>query len=96
MANLSKQIGEASSNYYYFPHITKQDYDRAFENARQWALKNREESPRTAAKTYHVKEEALRKSVGRTLKKERNSEGGYNTHGGDNKILNEAQEETIR
>jgi hypothetical protein len=95
MANLSKQTGEASSCYY-FLHITKQDYDCAFENARKWALKNPEESPRTAARIYYVKEEALQKSVRRTLKRERNSMRGYNTYGGNNKVLNKAQEEAIR
>jgi hypothetical protein len=62
MAN-SLEIGDTSSNYYYFPHVTKPDYDRAFEQARQWALENLEESPITAARIYHVKWEALRKSV---------------------------------
>jgi hypothetical protein len=95
MANLSKQTREASSCYY-FLHITKQDYDCAFENARKWALKNLEESPRTAAKIYYVKEEALRKLVRRTLKRERNSIRGYNTYRGNNKVLNKAQEEAIR
>jgi hypothetical protein len=61
-ANLSKHIEEASS-YYYFPHITKQEYDCAFEQARQWALSNPKEPLVAAARIYHVKEEALRKSV---------------------------------
>jgi hypothetical protein len=34
MANMSKVIGGASSYYYYFPHVTKQDYNRAFNKAR--------------------------------------------------------------
>jgi len=54
MAN-SLEIGDTSSNYYYFPHVTKPDYDRAFEQARQWALENLEESLITAARIYHVK-----------------------------------------
>ena len=86
----------ASSNYYYFPHVTKEDYDRAFNNARKWALENPEERPRAAARIYHVKEDSLRKSVLRSVQKQRNSEGGYNTYGGNNKILNKAQEEAIR
>jgi hypothetical protein len=67
MANLSEQTGETSSCYY-FLHITKQDYNCAFENAQKWALKNLEESPRTATRIYHVKEKALRKLVKQTLK----------------------------
>jgi hypothetical protein len=39
MARISRLIEEhTSSNYYYFPHLTKQDYDRAFNDARSWAL----------------------------------------------------------
>jgi hypothetical protein len=95
MANLSKVIGEASS-YYYFPHITKQEYDRACNDARLWALENPEEQPTAAARIYHVREDSLRKSVLRSRRKQRNSEGIYNTWGGNNKILNEAQEEAVR
>jgi hypothetical protein len=50
----------------------------------------------TAARIYHVKEDSIRKVVLRSRKKQRNSEGRYNSHGGNNKILNEAQEEAIR
>jgi hypothetical protein len=85
-----------SSNYFHFPHVTKQDYDRAFNNARNDALKDPELTPTSAARIYHVKEEALRKSVFRARRKQRNSDGLYNTHGGNNKVLNEAQEEAIR
>jgi hypothetical protein len=45
---------------------------------------------------YHVKEEALRKSVSQSKSRQRNSEGLYNQHKGNNKILNEAQEEAER
>ena len=84
------------SNYYYFPHVTKQDYDRAFENARKEALGQPDLSPTSAARIYHVKEDSLRKLVLRTRNKKRNATGVYNTHGGNNKILSEAQEEAIR
>jgi len=48
------------SSSYYGPHHTKQDYDRAFSDARLWALgEGINKPPVTAAKIYHVKEEAL-------------------------------------
>jgi hypothetical protein len=50
------------SNYYYFPHDTKQHYTRAFENTRKEALEHLDLSPTLAARTYHVKD-SLRKSV---------------------------------
>ena len=84
------------SNYYYFPHVSKQDYDRAFENARKEALEHPDLSPTLAARIYHVREDSLRKSVLRTRNKKRNATGLYNAHGGNNKILSEAQEEAIR
>src|SRR6187402_1358539 len=87
---------EQSSNYY-GPHRTKPEYNRAFNSARIWAIENPKESPRAAARIYHVKEEALRKSIIRFRKpKERNAEGEYNSYGGNNKILNASQEEAIR
>jgi hypothetical protein len=84
------------SNCYYFPHVTKQDYDRAFNTARLEVLKDPELLPATASRIYHVKEGSLRKSVLRSKQKERNANGLYNTHGGNNKILSDAQEEAIR
>lgn len=82
---------------YYGPHFAKQDYDRAFNNALQWTLgEGSEENPAVAARIYHVKEDSLRQTIYRLKKKQRNSEGVYNKHGGNNKILNEAQEEAIR
>jgi hypothetical protein len=44
----------------------------------------------------YTMEEALRKAILRSKKKERNANGTYNRHGGNNTILNEAQEEAIR
>jgi hypothetical protein len=67
-----------------------------FNDARLWALENPEEQPTAAARIYHVREDSLRKSVLRSRRKQRNSEGIYNTWGGNNKILNEAQEEAVR
>jgi hypothetical protein len=52
-----------SSNYFHFPYVTKQDYDRAFNNARNDALKDPELTPILAARIYYVKEEALCKLV---------------------------------
>jgi hypothetical protein len=64
-----------SSNYYYFPHVIKQDYNCAFNNTRKDALNTPELGFTLAAKIYHVKEEALRKAVLRSRQKERNSNG---------------------
>jgi hypothetical protein len=87
---------ESANTYYYFPHVTKEDYDRAFNTARLWALEHLEEASTAAARIYHVKELALRKSVCRSKQKQRNNQGEYNTWGGNNKILSKAQEEAIR
>ena len=87
---------DVSSNYYYSSHVTKQDYDRAFENARKESLECPDLSPTQIARIYHVKEDSLRKTVLRIKRKERNANGLYNRHGGNNKILSEAQEEAIR
>jgi hypothetical protein len=85
------------SSFYYGPHCTKQDYDCAFNEARLWALgEGSGETHAAAARIYHVKEDALRKSVYRSRRRQRNSDGLYNQHGGNNKILNEAQEEAVR
>jgi hypothetical protein len=35
-------MASSSSNYYYFPHVTKEQYDRAFNAARLFALENPE------------------------------------------------------
>jgi hypothetical protein len=93
--NLSR-IRQTYSKYYYYPYQTKSDYDQAFKIAREWALENEEELAITAARLYYVREETLRKSVFRSKNKKRNAQGGYNTYGGNNKILNETQEEAIR
>ena len=84
------------STNYYGPHVTKADYDRAFNEARLWALESEEHRPTAAARIYHVKELALCKSVLRSRQKVRNAAGLYNTWGGNNKILNNTQEEAIR
>ena|ERR1700730_6803558 len=100
MANLSKEalpsIPSYPSTNFYGPHVTKADYDRAFNEARLWALESEEHRPTAAARIYHVKELAVRKSVLRSKQKARNAVGLYNTWGGNNKILNDAQEEAIR
>jgi hypothetical protein len=97
MPKASKLAPECpNSTCYYAHHATKLDYDQAFDEARQWALKHPAESARTAARIFKVKEEAFRKSMLRLRKKERSSSGLYNQHGGNNKVLNKAQEEAIR
>jgi hypothetical protein len=84
------------STNFYGPQVTKGDYDRAFAKARLWALESEEHRSIDTARIYHVKEPALVKSVFRARKRLRNTEGLYNTWGGNNKILNEAQEDAIR
>jgi len=84
------------SDYYYFPHITKQDYNRAFNIARLEVLKTPELLLAATSKKYHVKEDSLRKLVLRLKQKQRNSNGFYNTYSRNNKILSNAQEEAIR
>jgi hypothetical protein len=67
MAQLSKEALPILSTYpstnYYGPHVTKSDYDRAFNKARLWALESEEHRPTAFAKIYYVKEFALYKSV---------------------------------
>ena len=85
-----------SWEYFYYPHATEADYHRIFNEARDQCLENDDNSAITATRIYHVKEASLRKSVLRERNKKQNSQGLYNTHGGNNRILNEAQEEAIR
>ena len=60
MANLSKEALPSISSYpftnYSGPHITKEDYNRAFNKARLWALKNKEYPLITIARIYHIME----------------------------------------
>jgi creatinine amidohydrolase/Fe(II)-dependent formamide hydrolase-like protein len=51
--------------------------------------------PTVVARTYYVKEEALKKSIQRSRNRQRNSQGVFNKHGGNNKILDVAQERAI-
>jgi hypothetical protein len=94
MANISKETLPRPRTYpssnYYGPHVTKLDYDQAFNEARLWALKSEEHRPTAAARIYHVKELALCKSVLRSKQRVRNTSGLYNRWGGNNKILNNA------
>ncbi len=73
------RIGQTCSEYYYYPHKTKSDYDQAFKTAREWALETEEESSITVARLYYIKEETLYKSVYRSKNKKRNAQGEYNT-----------------
>lgn len=54
------------------------------------------ESSRTAARIFHVKEEVVRKSVSRSQKKQRNTQGLYNQHGGNNRIMDAGMEEAVK
>lgn len=82
---------------YFKIHATKADYDRAFIEARQWAIENPDEKPSFAASVYFVKERALAQSILRFKKaKVRNPQGAYNSWGGNNKVLTEWHEEAIR
>jgi hypothetical protein len=75
----------------YGPHMTKPEYDRAFNEARRWLLEEApHEEPHIAARIYHVKEDSLRQSIYRSKKRQRNAQGVYNTHGGNNKVLDTA------
>jgi hypothetical protein len=49
-----------------------------------------EENSAVAARVYHDKEDSLRQTIYRLKNKQRNSEGVYNKHGGNNKILNQS------
>jgi len=92
----SSRIGETSQDYYYYPYKIKTDYDQAFNNARLWALENNEEIAVTATRLYRVKERALYKSIYRSKTRKRNNQGVFNRHNGNNRILNDTQEEAIR
>jgi hypothetical protein len=67
MANLSKEalpsIPSYPSTNFYSLHVTKADYDQAFNEARLWALESKEHCPTAAARIYHVKELAIQKLV---------------------------------
>ena len=86
------------STNYYGPHATKEEYNYAFNKARQWALgEGSKEQIATAAKMYHVKTDSLRKVVSRAkITKERTRKGVVIRHGGQNKVLTDTQEEAIR
>ena len=77
-------------------HSTKSDYDKAFNEARAWALESDDHRPVDAARIYHVSENALKLSVYREKRKQRNRKGIYNKWGGNNKVLDTAQQEAIR
>jgi hypothetical protein len=74
-------------DYYYFPYVTKQDYDRAFNIARLKVLQTLELLPIIASKKYYIKENSLRQLVYRLKQKQRNTNSLYNTHNRNNKIL---------
>ncbi len=64
MATSSKEslLSYPSTNYY-CPHVTKQEYNQAFDKAYLWALESDEHRLTAAARIYHVKELALQESV---------------------------------
>lgn len=76
--------------------MDKEQYARAFNEAREWAIANPTETPSTAARIFHVKENSLAKALRRLKAKQRNSNGVYYARGGNNRILNPTQEEAIR
>ena len=78
------------SDYYYFFHITKQDYNRAFNIARLKVLKTPELLFAIASKKYYIKEDSLRKLILRLKQKQRNSNSFYNMYNKNNKILSNA------
>jgi len=78
------------SNYYYFPHVTKQDYNRAFNIARLKVLQTPELLLAIASKKYHVKENSLRQLIYQLKQKQRNANSLYNTYNKNNKILSDA------
>ena len=49
----------------------------------------------TAARIFKVDEDAIRKALKHKEEKNRNNHGFFNTHGGNNRILTESQEEAI-
>jgi len=92
------ELSPYQPGYWYMPHRTKSDYDKAFAEARDWALSDEGigEDSATAARIFHIKEDTLRQSIHRIRKRKRNSSGLFNYHGGNNRVLNTAQEEAIR
>ena len=53
------------------------------------------EKPVTAARIFNVKSNSISQAMIRAGKRTRNRKGVYNTHGDNNKVLSEAQEEAI-
>ncbi|RKF84064.1 putative multidrug resistance protein fnx1 [Golovinomyces cichoracearum] len=85
-----------ASNYFKI-HASNTHYGKAFNQAREEALGDPSEQPTFLANIYFAKEDSLRESVCRTKKSgHRYQHGGYNTHGGNNKVLLPWQEEAIR
>jgi hypothetical protein len=87
----------AINAFFYGPHRTKSDYERAFAQAQQFSLENEVDRADglvvtgvAAARIFHVKEDALRQSLCRLKKKSRNDKGLYNSHSRNNKILSNA------
>ena len=80
---------------YYGPHSTKAEYDKAFADAQAWALESDDHHYLDAARIYHIKEPALKKSIQRIQKRAKDRSKPPNQWGGHNKVLNTAQEEAI-
>ena len=77
-------------------YATKADYQKAFNEARSWALESDDHRAVDAARIYHVNENSLTSAIRRIKQRARNSQGVYNRWGGNNKILDKAQEEAIQ
>jgi hypothetical protein len=72
---------------------TKKDLAFAIE----WKKQERaDEKPVTVAGIFKVKPNSISQAILRAGKRTRNRKGVYNTHGGNNKVRSEAQEEAIR
>ena len=89
-------MAATSAANFYSIHSTKADYKKAFDKAQRWALESEYHRPIDAARIYHVKEESLKTSVRRIKQRVRNTKGIYNNWGGNNKVLDTAQEEAIQ
>jgi hypothetical protein len=72
-----------SNPNYYRRHVTKQDYDRAYNEARFWFQdtgpeRGSNENVLTATRIYNIKETTLKQIVLRSKKRKRNPEGVFN------------------
>ena len=79
-----------SFNYYYSFYVTKQDYNRVFENVYKKSFECFDLSFTQIAKIYYVKENSLQKTIFWIRRKKRNTNDLYNHYKKNNKIFNKA------